>query len=167
MARFITLLSMLGSVASILGIIISFKGIESPITAQWTRIAFFVSLGLAGYVLFVPGNAQVRNVESKYKTYKMTAPAEDLVFIQDGSFKMTGPQSHTVRFQTPFIDPPQIEIIAKDGSYGDSVPRVSNITQFQFTASRTTGMVYEGTKKFHPDGFDWIAHGQIMTVSEA
>jgi hypothetical protein len=171
MNKLITLVSVIGSVASVLGLYLQYHGPDPEQAKQAWSIAYGITGVLTMYVLFVPGNRLEENVESKItddvRTYQDPTSPDGTLCVQEGelTIKSYGPLS--VKFTSPFQAPPEVEIVNDGGEASELVPAVSEVTRFQFVVTRRQCNVYRATGLPFPDKFKWVATGTIMQKSNA
>lgn len=164
MNKLITILSIIGSIASALGLYLQHYGPEQAKLA-WS-LAYWITFALTIYVLFVPGNKLETNVESKVsdsvKRYADPTAPGNAICVQHGELTISSSGPLSVKFDVPFTSPPEVEIVNEEGIEGHYVPAVSEVTRFQFVVTRRGCRFYSGSNDRYPDKFKWIATGSVM-----
>lgn len=155
MAKFITVISVISSVASILGFVYIYLPKKSQ-RKKFNKIVFTtfsVTLLFSIYLLFGPTTFLEKNIESKI-TYYVEDKNEENILIEEGEFIYTGMGEQSITYYIPYKNTPSVEIINMNGYNG--APTINKVTENQFIVSRnfTTGQSNEKYK--------WIARGKPL-----
>src|SRR4051794_31264008 len=144
MVKLLTIFNLLAGAASIAGLYVTLNLGYVP---YMLMVTFGLSLGLSGYVLFVPGTRIERNVSSKVRRFALPGYPDELV-IQSGEFSLTGFGLAVVRFDQPFAETPTVEVVNEKNNRGYA-PVVKEVTPHQVI--------------FHRDAMSAPAEGQTFT----
>jgi hypothetical protein len=147
----ITIISIFGGIASILGLIGSI--ITAKSIAWYEILGFAICLLLSIFVLLVPENIFEKNIKSKIRVYD--PDATPIVGDQMGKFTIYDTTSLEIEFEIPFTEIPSVQIINFEGHARDLIPTVSNVTIYKATVSRKDSTPW-GKK------FKWVARGKII-----
>lgn len=163
MESVISVLSIISCAASLGGLIIQFFGKKGKIRIILILI-FIAAVGFSFYVLFIPGNRVMENVESKIRYYSKTH--KDDVLVQESSFSFSGKGPYSIQFDEPYLEKPDKLYILNPHGYDElEVPKVSKVTNHYFEVERRGSSGTTITPRFLQK-FKWLAEGRPLTKSQ-
>jgi len=159
MAKFILILTILSSFASILGFLfIQIIPDQRKIHKRIMIVVFIICVLLSVYTLLVPGTFLEQNVKNKLVYYSSNTDYEEVndILVQKGKFRIDGFNPLSVEFEKPFAEIPEVEIINYRGFNEDYVPFIKRVTTNQviFKNGSVGG--------WGPKTFRWVAKGKPL-----
>ena len=158
MIRILTLISILGSLASIIGVVLVLPRRTLPLPAPYHKFAIG-SLAVAGflslYVILVPYSVFEQNLHEKLSYYDTLVERKGLVLIQRGEIRIHEGGPVEREFAVPFAEVPKVEVVNLSGVSENHIPSIQ-ATQHKVKFVRSS---YGGTLRIFGDRFRWIATG--------
>jgi hypothetical protein len=157
----LTILTIFGSVASLLGFAFLFFG-KMTVRYKWIcGISFGLATIWSAYVLLMPGSKTEINVASNIEYYRFPniEKKSETLLIQRGKFSLFSFNPVSVEFLLPFRDSPEVEVVNFEGYDSSMVPHIQKVTPHQFEICLSQTVPGLPPASVQGREFRWIARG--------